>query len=186
MAGEGLQDQRLQCEIDKLRAETLNLRRPAWHNPATLVAIVTAVVALLGAGFTYQRNHIQAERASLGKERIDLEAARLRDELAALQSSREALLRSIEEASAENEQIAVQAQLLRQELAVAEASLARAGSGAPSESPSGRAIHSAREVVAETQAKVRRFESSAARREQLLTLQADVKALAKKRPAAAH
>ena len=45
---------KLYWEIEKLRAETESLRRPAYLSPTTLFSAVTVFAALLGAGIQFR------------------------------------------------------------------------------------------------------------------------------------
>jgi hypothetical protein len=64
-------------EIEKLKAETEQIRRPAYLSPTAFCAVVAAVVALLGAGFMYQRNLILADRADVDRKMAELDTAML-------------------------------------------------------------------------------------------------------------
>ena len=72
--------QKLHWEIQKLRAETEHIRRPAYLSPATLVPVVTAIAALVGVGFQYQRNALEADRAAWRKEVIEHQITQLAEE----------------------------------------------------------------------------------------------------------
>ena len=58
-------------ETQKLRAEAENLRRPALLSLKTIVPLVTAAVAILGAGFQYQMNEVRAAQTALEIERLE-------------------------------------------------------------------------------------------------------------------
>lgn len=112
-------------QIQKLRAQTRQLQRPVLLSPATLIALVTAIVAVIGALDQYRRNQELMQLEVLRTEVARYERAKLEETKAALQAEIDTMM-------AQNRQMTERLESVRQELARAEQQLqaAAAGSGA--------------------------------------------------------
>jgi hypothetical protein len=84
---EGLQEEKLRLEVDKLRQEVVNLRRPFRH-PTTLTAILVAAATAAAAGFQFKLNEIRAERTRLEIETLDKARTSIQHEVQDLDSQR--------------------------------------------------------------------------------------------------
>ena len=125
--------QKLHWEIEKLRAETENIRRPAYRSPATLVPMLTELAALVGVGFQYQRNALEADRAAWRKEVIEHQITQLQDEKTKLTAELEMLARDNLEASTRLERI-------RMDLAEVEATIQTVAASTAESSPAKDAV----------------------------------------------
>ncbi len=105
-------------ETQKLRAEAENLRRPALLSLKTIVPLVTAAIAILGAGFQYQMNEVRAAQTALEVERLE--------------DTRSDLQASIDAAQAEFDGIGAQLVQVRSQLQEAEQQLRLAATVTPS------------------------------------------------------
>jgi hypothetical protein len=130
----GVPDERdkLRWEIEKLRAETESLRRPAYLSPATLIALATAAVGLVGAGFQYQLNQVRAERADLAAAQNNFRAETAQDELERLEKTKAELASEIDAMQAENKKVSEQLASVRSQLTNAEAGIQAAAANAAS------------------------------------------------------
>ena len=66
-------EEKLKWEIEKLQAETQNLKRPWIANPASWLAIVTTVIALTTAFAQYRLNKIETAQLHLDGTKIKIE-----------------------------------------------------------------------------------------------------------------
>lgn len=114
---------KLHWEVEKLRAETRTLRRPTYLTPPTLIALATAAVGLLGAGFQYQINQVRAERADLAAAQNSFRAELARNELDRLEKTKSDLASSIDAMQAENKKVSEQLADVRSQLTKAEAGI---------------------------------------------------------------
>jgi hypothetical protein len=102
-------DEREKWEIEKLKAETEQIRRPRGRIVSTLGTGLAAVVTLLGAGFTYQLNSLRNENALLEKSTIELQKQTLLADIGALEKDEQQVQDRL--ASAKKELDAVQTAL---------------------------------------------------------------------------
>ncbi|MBC8153908.1 MAG: SPOR domain-containing protein [Bacteroidetes bacterium] len=89
-AGYTVED-KLRCEIEKLEAETANLKRTWIDNPASWVTILTTIVALGGVALQYTRSDREYQLVQIKTERLALDTIKLRDENAKLSVIRQQL-----------------------------------------------------------------------------------------------
>src|SRR5215831_17114427 len=82
-------------ETKKLQAEVASLRRPSFISPQTLVALITAGVAIAGAGFQFQYNQVRAEEAALALQKAQDEAQKVQDTVNRLNTTASELQSSI-------------------------------------------------------------------------------------------
>jgi hypothetical protein len=80
-------------EIEKLRAETTNLKRPYIKSPSSWITIMTALVAVLGIGIQYAKSdreyklaEIQRQQAVLARQQVLEEIDQANKVLANLQA----------------------------------------------------------------------------------------------------
>lgn len=73
MGNEYTPEMKLQLEIEKLKAETANLRKSWFRSPASWVSITTIVLALFGLGFQYKNYKTEAAEAQLKLEKTQAE-----------------------------------------------------------------------------------------------------------------
>jgi len=81
-------DEKLRCEIEKLRAETLALRRPFYQTPGPWLAGVTALAGIIGVGIQYQKSERAYELAAIKREQAQLDIAVLERKRAQADSAR--------------------------------------------------------------------------------------------------
>jgi chromosome segregation ATPase len=81
MSHEYTPEMKLQLEIEKLKAETANLRKSWFRNPASWVSVTTIVLALFGLGFQYKNHKAEAAEALTKLEKTQ---AQLRESQEAL------------------------------------------------------------------------------------------------------
>ncbi len=134
------ENSRLHWETEKLRLEAEALRQPKYFSLKTAIALATALVAFLSAGFTYQLNQVKAERAGL-------QAARAQDEFGRLEQAKMALAEDIDAMQTENDRISRQLVELRRELEGAEARI-RAAVANTDSAATRQALIEARDSVA--------------------------------------
>jgi len=115
-------------EVEKLKAEAQNVRRPFLRTPANAISLATGAIAVVGSVFQYLRTDFEAQQVAITKERNKLEIERLeakrdtvqrehdafasqrdqlRAELAAIQAAAESTSlarRALEEAAKSTEQ----------------------------------------------------------------------------------
>jgi chromosome segregation ATPase len=125
-------DDKLHWEVEKLRAEAESLRRPFYLSPATLIAIVTAAVTLLGAGVQYRLNQIAADRADLEAARNTFRAELARNELERLEKAKAELTSNIDAIQTENKRVSEQLASVQSQLATAETGIQVAAASAAS------------------------------------------------------
>ena len=154
---------RLHWEIEKLRAETESLRRPAYLSPTTLISVATALVALLGAGFQYQINQVRAAKAELEASQNIFRAEQTQSELALLERRKEELATTIDAMQAENIKMTERLANIRTELAKAEDGIQRAAVNATSPE--------ARQTLTEAQRSVATLQAETSESEQLRSAQ---------------
>ena len=101
-------------EVQKLQAEIDNLRKPPYRSPTVMVplisAVVAAIVAVVGAGFKYQMNQLEARRVEL--------------QVADLQQQRVSLLREVEAVQSDADKVTAQLKTANEQLADAQKALA--------------------------------------------------------------
>jgi len=112
--------EKLHWEVEKLRAETRNLQRPTLLSPTTLIALTTAAVGLIGAGFQYQINQVRADKADLAAAQNSYRAELARSELERLEKTKSELAGSIDAMQAENKKVSDRLADVRNQLAKAE------------------------------------------------------------------
>jgi chromosome segregation ATPase len=145
---------KLYWEIEKLRAETEHIRRPAYLSPTAVATVVAALVALLGAGFQYRLNQLDAKEAGIEASQLKAEAKRLETEKAEI-------VRSIDSMLIESEKVGAQLKEARTQLEDVRTQLARAETDtqAPASSPAtAQAISAAQVKVADLQETTRASE----------------------------
>jgi chromosome segregation ATPase len=74
-------EMKLQLEIEKLKAETANLQKSWFRNPASWVSVMTIILALFGLGFQYKNHKTEAAEAQIKLEKTQ---AQLRESQEAL------------------------------------------------------------------------------------------------------
>jgi chromosome segregation ATPase len=90
MSNQYTPEMKLQLEIEKLKAETANLQKSWFRNPASWVSVTTIVLALFGLGFQYKNHKTEAAEAQFKLEKTQAE-------LRASQESLDKITHGIEE-----------------------------------------------------------------------------------------
>jgi chromosome segregation ATPase len=166
---------KLYWEIEKLRAETEQIRRPAYLSPTTVATVVAALVALVGAGFQYRLNQLDAKEAGIEASRLKSEAEQLAGQKAEIVRSIDAMLLESEKVGAQLKNAQTQLQDVRTQLARAETQSRAATSAASSETVD--ALTAAQAEVADLQQRTTASERArAAQVEQLGAIRARVMA----------
>jgi hypothetical protein len=68
-------------EVEKLKAEVQNLRRPPLLSPATWVSVGSVMAAALGIGLQWQRSNVESERANIAVDKAEVKLAQVQFEL---------------------------------------------------------------------------------------------------------
>jgi chromosome segregation ATPase len=94
-------------EVEKLKAEVQNLRRPVMLTPATWVSVLSVLAAVVGIGVQWQRSNVESERAQLTLRESEFKRSQVQAELAEVErrkSGVEAALASLQGALDASEQ----------------------------------------------------------------------------------
>jgi chromosome segregation ATPase len=123
MSSEYTPEMKLQLEIEKLKAETANLHKSWFRNPASWVSVVTIILALFGLGFQYRSHKAEVAEAQVKLERTQ---AQLRESQEALERTTRGieentpkynlLLSEIDKATAALDQLKTDREKLQSEL----------------------------------------------------------------------
>lgn len=84
-------EDKLRYEIEKLQAETANLKRAWINNPASWFTVITTIVALIGVAIQYTKSDREYQLIEIKAERLALDTIKLRDENAKLSVIRQQL-----------------------------------------------------------------------------------------------
>lgn len=101
-------EEKLRWEIEKLQAETSNLKRPWIGNPASWFTIITTVVALTTvviqctkSNNEYNINQIKTEQLKLERTQIETQNANIRKQTEQLEKARQVIVSQIAQANLE-------------------------------------------------------------------------------------
>ena len=153
---------KLYWEVEKLRAETDAIRQPRRMSLTTLGTAVTAIVALLGAGFQYRYNEIAAKTA-------EFETAQLRSEKEKLEQERASIVRSIDDLVSQSATVGLQLKEAQTQLEAVRAQLARAEAESRAAATAASAETAA--TLAQAQIKVADLQKATTASEQLRSAQ---------------
>jgi len=72
---------KLYWEVERLKQETKNLKRPFLRNPNALVTVLTILVAVFGVLIQYSKSHREYQLAEIKRQQADLDTRRLSAQL---------------------------------------------------------------------------------------------------------
>ena len=124
-------NERDKWEIEKIKEEIEQMRRPRGRIVSAIGTGFAAVVTLLGAGFTYQLNSLRAENAALTKSSIELQNEKLKAETQELQVSKTQLAMEIDALQKDEQQVKERLNGAKKELDDVQAALQAAAPTAP-------------------------------------------------------
>jgi len=71
---------KLYWEVEKLKEETRNLRRPFLHNPNTIITALTILIAVLGVILQYFKSDREYQLAEIKRQQAEIDIKRLGDD----------------------------------------------------------------------------------------------------------
>ena len=78
---------KLHWEVERLKEETKNLKRPLLRNPNYLLTTITIIIAAFGMLLQYQKSDIQFQKAELERAKTEKEIEKAKEELERVTSS---------------------------------------------------------------------------------------------------
>jgi len=113
---------KLQWEIEKLKVETTNLRRPFLRQPTLWLALAPLVLSLAGNAVQYSKAERDRQLAEIKREKLDLETEKLQKKEIQLQDSLAKTKRMLEEGSSQLQNVQQRLVELQGEIATASSS----------------------------------------------------------------
>jgi hypothetical protein len=89
---------KLYWEVERLKEETKNLKRPFWRNPSYLVTVMTIIVAVFGMALQYYKSDFAYQQAEVKTQIARLQLEKIGDETQRAQAAYQRVQQQLKEA----------------------------------------------------------------------------------------